>query len=262
MKGTRSVTAIFFAFGRAILSVMRPGVLWQLLWPSILSAVIWLALGILFIGDIAAAGQAFLPGIPWVGKWFAVDGSFASYAAGGLFTLMLWVLTLPLIYVTSLLLISAIALPMMLERVGNREYPDLERRAGGSQWGSLATSLKAAVLFLVLLTVSLPLWLIPGAGLVITVLLSARLNRVCFTYDSLMNHADAIELERLPQDHASELNLLALIGGVLALVPLLNLLAPALSGLTFVHLLLEALRRERVRPVRDVVIDVDGMPLR
>lgn len=251
------MTAIFFACGRALLSLIRPGILWHLLWPTLLSTAVWLTLGILFIGDLASAGQLFLSGLPWIGRWFASSSSFASV----LLTLMLWVLTLPLIYVSALLLISTIALPLMLERVGSREYPDLERRAGGSQWGSLATSLKAAALFLILLVLSLPLWLIPGAGLVLTVLFSARLNRVCFTYDSLMNHADATELERVPQEHAGQLNTLALIGGVLALVPLVNLLAPAFSGLVFVHFLLEALRRERRRPVRDVEIDVSGLPL-
>lgn len=252
---------VLLACGRAFMSLFRPGVLWHLMWPTLLSALVWITLGAFFIDELSAAVTGFLPGLPLIGHWFGEGSSVASHAASGLFTLLLWLLVLPLIYVSALLLISSIALPMMLERVGEREYPELERRAGGSQWGSLATSLKAACLFILPFVLCLPLWFIPGAGLVVTVLLSARLNRVCFTYDSLMNHADVIELERLPREHQGRLNMLALGGGILALVPVVNLLAPALSGLCFVHYLLEALRRERKRPLHDVVVEPAGIPL-
>lgn len=253
------MSTLLLACGRALLSLFKPGILWHLLWPTLLSALVWVTLGAIFIGDLSEAVRGLLPGIPLVGGWFAQGSSVASHTAGGVFYLLLWLLTLPLIYVTALLLIATIALPAMLERVGEREYPELERRAGGSQWGSAATSIKAALLFVVPFVLCLPLWFIPGAGLVITVLLSARLNRTCFAYDALMHHADAIELERVPREHASQLNMLALGGGLLALVPVINLLAPALSGLCFVHYLLETLRRERQRPLRDISVDAGGM---
>lgn len=246
------MTSVFLSIARALLSLIRPGILWHLLWPSLLATLIWLFAGLVFIGELAAWLQGGLPAIPLIGGWFADGSAFATAAAGGLITLMLWITTLPLIYVTAVLIVASVALPMMLERVGAREYPDLEKRGGGSQWGSIATSLKAALLFLLLLVLSLPLWLIPGASVAITLLLSARLNRVCFSYDVLMQHADPIELARLPREHADRLNLLAVIGGVLALVPLLNLIAPALSGLSFAHYLLGALRRERARPLHDI----------
>ncbi|MDQ7989130.1 MAG: EI24 domain-containing protein [Candidatus Dactylopiibacterium sp.] len=245
------MSSLLLACWRAFVSLLRAGMLWHLLWPTLLAAVFWLTLGGLYIGDLAAWARGALPGLPLVGAWFA-GGSFAGAAAGGLLVVSLWLLLLPLIYATALLLLATVALPMMIERVGAREYPDLARRGGGSQWGSFATSLKAALVFAGLLACSLPLWLIPGAGLVITVLLSARLNRVCFAYDALMSHADALELRRVPHEYAGELNLLALMGGVMALVPVLNLFAPAWNGLAFVHFLLEALRRERARPLRDV----------
>lgn len=252
------MTSVFLAMGRALLSLIRPGILWHLLWPALLATLVWLLAGAFFIDDLAALLRGWLPAIPLIGRWFADASSFASGAAGGLITLMLWITTLPLIYVTALLIVATSALPLMLERVGEREYPDLERRGGGSQWGSFAVSLRAALLFLLLLALSLPLWLIPGVGLAITLLLSARLNRVCFAYDALMHHADAIELARLPREHAERLNLLAAIGGVMSLVPLLNLFAPALSGLSFAHYLLAALRHERARPMHDIGPAVAG----
>ncbi|MBS1208511.1 MAG: hypothetical protein H6R19_909 [Proteobacteria bacterium] len=246
------MSQILLASMRAIRSLIQPGMLWHLLWPALLSALIWVVLGILFIGDLAAAGEALLPGVPLLGKWFVASGAWTHLAVGGLLQILLWCLVLPLIYVSALLLLATVALPLMLERVAARDYADLQRRAGGSQWGSLRTTLLALVFFLVCLLLSLPLWLIPGAGLVISVLLSARLNQRCFSYDALMSHADADELVRLPQRYKTDLTLLGLMAGVLAFVPVLNFVVPAWSGLAFVHYLLEALRRERALPLRDV----------
>ena len=243
---------ILLAGGRAVRSLAQPGVLWHLLWPALLSALVWVVLGALFIGDLAAALEALLPGLPLLGKWFVAGGAWAHVAVSGLLQILLWLLLLPLIYVSALLLIATVALPLMLERVAARDYAELQRRAGGSQWGSLRTSVLAALSFIALLLLSLPLWLIPGAGLVISVLLSARLNQRCFSYDALMNHADADELLRLPQLCKTDLRLLGIIAGLLAFVPILNFVVPALSGLSFVHYLLEALRRERTRPLKDI----------
>lgn len=246
------MSALLQAAVRALRSLAEPGVLWHLLWPALLSAVVWIVLGALFIGDLAGAGVAWLPELPWVGKWFVAGGPYAHLAVSGLLQILLWLLLLPLIFVSAILLVATVALPLMLERVAARDYADLQRRAGGSQLGSLRTSLLALASFLALLLLSLPLWLIPGAGLVISVLLSARLNRTCFSYDALMNHADADELTCLPQRYKGDLRLLGIVAGLLAFVPILNFLVPALSGLSFVHYLLEALRRERARPLNDI----------
>jgi len=103
------------------------------------------------------------------------------------------------------------------------------------------------VLFVFALLLSLPFWLIPGVGLIVSVLLTGWLNQRAFGYDALMLHADGDEMRRLRADQ--RVPMLAL-GGACALlgyVPVLNLVAPAYSGLAFVHFLLEALRRERTR---------------
>lgn len=226
---------------RALGSLLQAGMVWHLLWPALVAAAGWGALGALFIPDLAVRVLA-----EWPLTW--LSGPLAS----GVVQVLLWALVLPLIYLSALLLLAALALPWMQERVAARDYADLQRRAGGSLWGSLRTSLGAALTFLVLFALSLPLWLIPGAGLVISVLLAARLNRVCFSYDALMNHADGDELRELPRRHRRELRLLGIAAGVLALVPVVNLVVPAWSGLSFVHYLLEALRCERARPLKDI----------
>lgn len=233
-------------------SLFRPGVLWHLVWPMLVATLIWVSAGVFYIGPLTGAFLGMLQTLPHVGDWFIPGGSFSYIAASGMMQMLLWLMLLPLILASALLLITTLGLPMMLDRVSATDYADLRRREGGSVMGSLLNALRVVALFLVLLGVSLPLWFIPGGGMVVTVLLSAWLNRRCFEYDALMHHASAEELRRLPREHRTHLNLLALLSGLLTLVPIVNLLTPAWVGLAFVHYLLNALRVDR-----DAVVTID-----
>ena len=171
-----------------------------------------------------------------------------------MFKIGLVMLALPMIYVTAAFLVAAVALPLMLERVAATDYADIARRAGGSQVGSVWNALTSVLQFIVLLVLSLPLWLIPGAGLLISLLLTAWLNQRAFSYDALMAHADKFEMKALPAAQSGGLFGVGLLGAAMAHVPLINLFAPALSGLAFVHYLLSALRVARQR---DNIIEVN-----
>ena len=95
------------------------------------------------------------------------------------------------------------------------------------------------------LIVTLPLWLIPGLGLILPWLLSAWLNQRAYRYDALMQHADRDEFARLVGTHRGKLLLVGLGAGALNYIPLANLFAPAFAGLAFVHYCLETLRGMR-----------------
>jgi hypothetical protein len=61
--------------------------------------------------------------------------------------------------------------------VAATDYADIARRRGGSQMGSVSTPSASVLQFLLLLVLSLPLWLIPGAGLLLSLVLTAWLNQ-------------------------------------------------------------------------------------
>ena len=73
----------------------------------------------------------------------------------------------------------------------------------------------------------------------------AWLNRRTFAYDALSAHAGEEEWQVLSARHKGQFLLLGLCMALLAHVPLLGLLAPALAALAFVHYALESLRRLR-----------------
>lgn len=250
---------ILLAFGRAFRSLWRRDIFWHLLWPGLVAVALWLTLGVLQWEPMIAALQGWIHALPVVGEWLTT-----SEAAAAIVLVLLKVgvalAFVPLIYVTAAVLVAVVALPLMLERVGRRDYADLEQRRGGSNVGSVWNAIVASVLFIFAFIVSLPFWLIPGVGLIVSVLLTGWLNQRAFGYDALMLHADADELGRVRADQ--RLPMLALGGtcALLAYVPVLNLFAPAFSGLAFVHFLLEALRRERMRN-GVTILDASSKPL-
>lgn len=235
---------IVLALGRATRSLFRRDIFWHLVWPGVAAMLIWTVVAILAWTPVTEWVFVYLNGLTWVGSWI----SSSEMVATVMLLLVKFAVALafvPLVYLTATLLVAAIALPLMLERVGRRDYGELELRRGGSTVGSVANSLLAGLLFLVALLVSLPFWLIPGVGLVVTVGLTGWLNQRAFGYDALMEHADREELQRLREEQRPQMLLLGGAGAMLAYVPLVNVVAPALAGLSFVHYLLEILRRDR-----------------
>lgn len=236
---------LLVATGRSLRSLRDPHTFWHMVWPALAATVLWLLIAWLSWQVVIDAVMGALASQSWLSSRFAASGG-AEAAALFVVEFALLFALLPLIYVTAIMLVSVVAIPLMLERVGRTEYADLEMRRGGTNLGSVWNSVKAATVFVLALVASLPLWLIPGAGLVISVLLTAWLNQRAFGYDALMLHADRVELAALPQSLRVRTLVLGCGCALLAHVPFVNLLAPAFSGLAFVHFMLEALRRKRI----------------
>ena len=137
------------------------------------------------------------------------------------------------------------ALPFILEKVAKADYAEVERRKGGSQWKSLRNTLVSFLVAAAVAIPTLPLWLLPGIGLVLSIGFSAWLNYRSFRYDVLVNHADQREIEALPRTHQGRLLMLSIGGATLTLIPLLNLLAVPFTALAFTHYLLWALQQAR-----------------
>jgi len=238
---------ILVAYARAIKSLTERGVLWHLIWPSLAAALLWMVLGFLFWQPMVDGVMA------WIGSWDWVAQRLDASELGAAAVLIIVKITmailfLPLVYVTAALVVAVVALPIMLEKVAVSRYADLEMRHGGTFTGSATNAVIAVLVFAGAMLVSLPFWLIPGVGLVVSILLTAWMNKKAFGYDALMLHGDREEMPRLRQRHSASLLGLGVGCALLAYVPILNLFAPAFCGLAYVHYLLEALRRDRATP--------------
>ena len=244
------------ALGRALRSLTRGDVMWHLIWPGLLSLGLWALLAAIFWGSLVGGVMGWLEGWEWLGGWMS-DSELGAGFIMVLVHIVIALLILPLVYVTAALIVAGVALPMMLERIAETDYGMLEQRRGGTQLGSVTNAVTAGAIFVGALIVSLPLWLVPGLGIVIPLLLTAWLNRRAFRYDALMYHGDREEMKRIPEQNASGLMILGVGCAALGYVPLLNLFAPAFCGLAFVHYLLEALQQDRLKNGW-VVVDQPG----
>jgi hypothetical protein len=106
-------------------------------------------------------------------------------------------------------------------------------------------SVLASILFIAGWLLTLPLWIVPGLSLVLPLLLMAWYNRRTFAYDALSLHATPEEWAVLKPQAKGPMFMLGLTMALLAHVPIIGLLVPALAALSFVHYGLETLRRSR-----------------
>ena len=233
---------ILDALGRAFKSLFHPKMLVLTLWPMLLSLLFWGGLFWWFwdawVGDITRLSQGYGVedrltnwGFAWVAHW--------------LVTLLLFSMMLPAIYVTSLMFTAIFIMPAMLSFVAARDYPELEKRRGGTFVGSIWAAVVAVSVFLILWVVTLPLWLIPFGVFVVPILLSAYLNQRLFVYDALCDHADRAEFEKIKEQSLGRQFGMGALLGFVHYIPVLNFFTPIYIGLAFIHYNLAALRRLR-----------------
>ena len=236
--------AIFRAYGCALHSMVVPGMLRHFLWPVLASAVLWIGAGLALWGRLTRVLIGLFQHWPALATRL-VSGSGAELALSTSIHLALYMVSIPLMVVTSVFILELVALPIILDKVAASDYAHVERRSGGSQWQSLRNTVMSFLIAAAITIPTLPFWLIPGVGVAVSLALSAWLNYRSFRYDVLMKHADALELQSLPRAHRGRLFCMALVAGTLSLIPPINLLVVPFVGLSFAHYLLHALHRAR-----------------
>jgi CysZ protein len=224
------------AFVRAARDFTRGAVLWHAFWPPMVAALLWTAIGVAIWTDGIAMMQRLLPALPWSGwevltRWAAIFLLLAGFAT--------------LTYVTALLLVAIVALPLLINRIAASDYPDLAHRGENVFLGSLGNTLLAGLVFVIGGLASLPLLLIPGVILVLPLAWAAWLNQRTFRFDALAEHATRAELKELVAARSGQFLLAGIGTAAVAHVPLVQVLAPTYTALVFVHLGLGALREQR-----------------
>lgn len=217
----------------AMRDIIRPGMLWHVLWPPLLSVMLWVIGGVILWPFGMQLMNDVLPNLPWSGwEWIS------QWAGGFLLILLLAMLT----YLTTILLVAVVALPLMVNLISRQDYPDLVRHGENVFWRSLSNTLVAGGIFLVIGLSSLPLLIIPGVVLVLPFLGTMWLNQRTFRFDVLAEHATETELQQLVVTQRAAFYAAGATGAAVAYVPVIQLVAPILTALIFVHLGLAALR--------------------
>jgi hypothetical protein len=177
-------------------------------------------------------------------------------------------LLIPLISISLLVFIAFTTVPAIVQKVSRQAaYQHLDRKKGGGIIGSFIYTIWSALICLVLVMLTLPVWWIPPLVAVLPPLLWGWLTMRLMSYDVLAQHASPEERDILLQKYRWPLLSMGIISGMLGAVPtffwatsaLALVLFPIVSfvalwvysmifvfaALWFAHFLLEALKELR-----------------
>ena len=228
----RNLAAVGVAWGRAVAAQLHYRMLLLTFAPFMAALVIW--------SVIMWFGLQWL--IDRVQEWFVAHNQFQT--AGeilGMFGLLtfktmvvpfvaMWLL-LPLMIFTSLFCIGLFAMPAISRHVGQRHYPALEKRHGGTLFGSVGYSLYSFLIFAFLWLLTLPLTLFPPLSMVLQPLLWGWLTYRVIVYDALSDYADADERRELVHQHRWSLLIIGTVAGLFGAAPGMLWLGGVLSVL-------------------------------
>lgn len=264
------------SFWRALAYLLMPRVIGLSLLPLLIAGGLTLGWAWFFWDDSYATVRQALEnwGLVDAGlKW--VESMMGPHFRAMIVVLILIALVAPLVIVASLLLVAVLMTPSIVSLVAERRFPALERKHGVAFWQSTLWSLGATLLALLAIFATLPLWLIPGAVLIVPPLIWGWLTARVMSLDVLAEHASREERRALVAEHRFQLLLLGVVTGFLGAAPTLIwavsalalVLAPlmvaatvwlytlvfAFSALWFAHYLLAALAELRSTAAAAVV---------
>jgi CysZ protein len=227
--------------------LLHPRMLWLMVWPMLVALTAWGAVAFTFWERLAAALAGLFRG------WLEPAAGFLRFDFGDATVIaayvVLFLLIVPLVYLTALFILGVFGMPKMVDYVAQRSFSTLERKRGGGLAGSLWNGAAALGGMALLFLVSLPLWLLPPLWPLIPLAIFTWVNQRLLRYDALAEHADRDEMARLFRERRGALLLLGLLLALLAYVPFVGFIAPVVFGLAFIRYLLGALQEMRAAPV-------------
>lgn len=186
------------AFWRALAYCLHPRVLLLTLLPLFLLVALSLVLGSLFWEPAVSAVQA------GIGSWSLGRAATLWMQQIGFIDLrvvlapmIVLMLAIPLLVMTSLLVVTFWLTPAMVRLVQRRRFPDLKPGRGSGLWRGLGLSLGWTLMALAAMILTVPLWLIPPLILVLPPLIWGWLTGKVMAHDVLAEYASADETRQI-----------------------------------------------------------------
>ena len=239
------------AFGLAVKSQLHPRMLFAMLLPFV----------IMFIGAIVLLLVALGPLTAWMDRQITASAAVVQadqwLVSLGLFsvlTLKAWllpvasvVILLPVSGILGLAVAAVCVMPMVISHLSGTTYAGLRREGRNSFVVSLWNAVWVSILFALGWVLTLPLWLAPPLGLVVSVFwwtfAFSRMMRI----DAIVEHASPAERRVLLARHSTAFWGIGLICALINLIPPAWVFLPVFSGLVYTHFGLSALTRLRAQ---------------
>ena len=239
LNGPRSagLSGVGDAFGRALLSQLHPKMVGALL-------VLFVALGPLtdWLDQQLSATTPLLV----AAQWLQSMGLFSLAAIKAwLLPLLVAAVLLPLTGILGLAVAAVFVMPIVVRHVSHHHYSELELAGQHAFVVSLWNALWVSVLFMLGWVLTLPFWLFPPLGLLVSLLWWAFAFSRMMRLDAIVDHASATERTALIARHSTGFWVIGFVCALLNLLPPAWVFLPVFSGLVYTHFGLAALRRLR-----------------
>lgn len=202
--------------------------------PIIGAALFWGVVFYIFSDQIEVLLVSWLDRVPFLDTQWAVD---AVELIGGV------VVFYQLMIATAVMIVGLIA-DGVVDRINARRY-QLDKVGFGTLSGSIWTSLKSNVLFILLFVLLLPLVFVPVVNIVVQLWLWMLLLKKPLFYDSLAMYARPEEYTRLLKADRRQTFVITLAAASLFLIPLIGVFVYVLQLLFFTNYNLQRLTRSR-----------------
>lgn len=212
---------ILLSLAPLVVAIGATGVLAYFFWQSAQDALLSVLDASVFVTSLAA--------------WVSAVGLPSLKAM--LAPLILIVVLTPLVVVCTVLLVSAVMAPSLVQVVAQRRFPTLERRGAASLFASLAWTLISCFLALVATIITSPMWIVPPLVLILPPAIWAWLTYRVMAFDALAQHASSAERQTIFTTHKGALITMGFVVGFLGATPSL-LWSMGLMALAMAPLLL------------------------
>ncbi len=238
---------------QTLVSLLYPQVVLLFLIPFLISVILvavmfwltwgfwygWMQHGFQFINPWWQNILSYLP--VFIADALATMGPFATL----LLVIFLFAVVAPLILVLNLTLTSILASSYLVQFLAHKDFKNLEKKGSARLIGGIYNTVTSGLLFIIMWFVTLPLWLIPGAQLLLPVLLTAWLNKRVGLFDALAEFASVEEIAFIKQQYSGQAYVLGLLTTVFNFLPFAILFSPVFALIAFTYFGLSVLRECR-----------------
>jgi CysZ protein len=247
------MNTIFSSITRAFRILFDPQVLGKILSLAMGSFFIWL--GVLFFYWTTFVDWIYQPlfHITWIQTLFTMFSQVLSpvvtVTPEQILLLLAKILVLlalaPVVYISTLLLSAFLLVPLLIQSVIKKDFPHFQKRRSGNILINTWITVKATVIYFLILILTWPSFFVPGLQVLIPLLLNAYLAKTILTHEILQELADENEIKFIKSNKSFELFLLGFITAGLFYIPFVNFFAPAITILSYIYFLISTLQKLR-----------------
>jgi CysZ protein len=236
---------------RAFTSLLNSKIWWRILLPIMVTMALVFGIVSLSWGSWYSQVQEVLHRgslVHWLAWPFLGFWTQAPVVLSQILAVVILIVTIVILsYLFCLILLSTLLVPLLLPLVVDQNYPGLLKGGKASFSGCLVNAGLSFLKYSLGLVLTLPLWLLPGMAFFLTAFWNGYLAGQVFPVDVLDGWATVEEQREIRADKRVGHFSLGLITSMLFFVPVINLCAPALMALAFIHYDFQALSNLRKR---------------